>query len=128
MYIGDIYRPPNENFEFYNQFIEEFAPILVNLDKNNKDVILAGDFNIDILNINEKHISEYFDMPTSNSFNPKITIPARLTNTHATLIDNFLCKLTDNTLHTTSGVLIKMFSDHQPYFILLNNILTRDFP
>ncbi len=51
-----------------------------------------------------------------------------LTNTHGTLIDNFLCKLTDNTLDTTSGVLIKKFSDHQPYFILLNNILTKDSP
>ncbi len=47
LYIGNIYRPPKENLEFYNQFIEEVAPILVNLDKNNKDVILAGDFNID---------------------------------------------------------------------------------
>ncbi len=115
--------------EFYNQFIEEFSPILVNLDKNNKDVILAGDFNIDLLKINEKHIiSEYFDILTSNSFYPKITVPTRLTNTHGTLIDNFLCQLTDNTLHTTSGVLIKKVSDHQPYFILLNNILTEDSP
>ncbi len=36
LYIGNIYRPPKENLEFYNQFIEEFAPILVNLEKNNK--------------------------------------------------------------------------------------------
>ncbi len=49
LYIGNIYKPPKENLEFYNQFIEEFAPILVNLDKNNKDVILAGDFNIDFV-------------------------------------------------------------------------------
>ncbi len=113
----------------YNQFIEEFAPIFGNLDKNNKDVILAGDFNVDLLKINEKYIiKEYFDMLTSNSFYLKITVPTRLTNTHGTLIDNFLCKLTDNTLDTTSGVLIKMFSDHRPYFILLNNILTKDSP
>ncbi len=46
-------------------------------------------------------------MLTSNSFYPKITVPTQLTNTHGTLIDNFLCKLTDNTLDTTSGVLIK---------------------
>ncbi len=122
LYIGNIYRPPKENLEFYNQFIEELAPILVNLDKNNKDVILAGDFNI------EHIISEYFDMLTSNSFYPKIIVPTRLTNTHGTLIDNILCKLTDNTLDTTSGVLIKTFSDHQSYFILLNNILNKDSP
>ncbi len=54
LYIGNIYRPPKQNLEFYNQFIEEFAPILVNLKKNNKEVISAGDFNIDLLKINEK--------------------------------------------------------------------------
>ncbi len=114
---------------YLDVFIEEFAPILENLDKNNNGVILAGDFNIDLLKINEKHnVSVYFDMLTSNSFYPKITVPTRLTNTHGTLIDNFLCKLTDNTLDTTSGVLIKMFSEHQPYFILLNNIITKDSP
>ncbi len=129
LYIGNIYRSPKENLEFYNQFIEEFAPILVNLEKNNKDVVLAGDFNIDLLKINNKNIiNEYFHMLTSNSFYPKITVPTRLTKTHGTFIDNFLCKLTDNTLDTTSGVLTKMFSDHQPYFILLNNILTKDSP
>ncbi len=58
-------------------------------------------------------------MLTSNSFYPKITVPTRLTNTRGTLIDHFLCKLTDNTINITSGVLIKRFSDHQPYFILL---------
>ncbi len=33
LYIGNIYRPPKENLEFYNQFINEFAPILVNFEK-----------------------------------------------------------------------------------------------
>ncbi len=129
LYIGNIYRPPKENLEFYNQFINEFAPILLNLEKNNKDLILAGDFNIDLLKINEYNIiSEYFNMLMSNSFYPKITVPIWLTNNHGTLIDNFLCILTDNIVDTTSGVLIKRFSDHQPYLILLNNILTKDSP
>ncbi len=56
------------------------------------------------------------------SFYPKITLSTRLSNNHATLIDNFFCKLTETTLDTTSGILIKKFSDYQPYFILLNNI------
>ncbi len=36
LYIGNIYRPPKENLEFYKQFIEEFATILVNLEKITK--------------------------------------------------------------------------------------------
>jgi hypothetical protein len=114
--IGNIYRPPKENLEHYYEFINEFSPILQKFD-------------IDLLKINDKHvISEYFDMLTSQSFYPKITVPRRLTNNNGTLIENFLCKLTESTLDTTSGVLINKFSDHQPYFILLNNVHTRDPP
>ncbi len=29
LYIGNIYRPPKENLEFYNQFINEFAPLFL---------------------------------------------------------------------------------------------------
>ncbi len=72
LYIGNIYRSPKENLEFYDQFIDGFTSVLVILEKNNKEVILAGDFNIDLLKINGKHIiSEYFDMLTSNSFTLK---------------------------------------------------------
>ncbi len=62
-------------------------------------------------------ISEYFDILTSNSFYPKITVPTRLSSNHGTLIDNFFCTLTENTLDTTFHVLTNKFSDHQPYFI-----------
>ncbi len=67
-------------------------------------------------------------MLTSYSFYSQITVPTRLTNNHGTFMDNFLCKLTESTLDITAGVLIKRFSDHQPYFILLNNFQTRDSP
>ncbi len=127
IYIGNIYRSPKDNFEFYNEFINAFSPILENFEMNNKEVIVTDDFNIDLLKVNDEHIiSEYFDMLTSYSFYPKITVPTRLTNNHGTLIDNFLCKLAKSTIHTTAGVLIKKFSDHQPYFIHLNNVQIRD--
>ncbi len=97
--IGNIYRPLN-------------------------DVILAGDFNINILKINEKpKIIEYFDMLTNYSFFPKITLPTRLSIKHGTLIGNFFGKLTETTVYTTSGILVKKFSDHQPYFTLLDNFI-----
>ncbi len=58
----------------------------------------------------------------------KITVPTTLSNSHSTLIDNFFCNLTENTVDTTPGVLINKSSDHQPYFILLNNIITKESP
>ncbi len=121
--IGNIYRPPKDLIDKYQEFITELSPILGTLGTTNKEVIIAGDYNIDLLKINHKPIfSEYFDMLTSYSFYPKITLPTRFTTNHATLIDNFFCKLTEATLNTTSGILAKQFSDHQPYFTLLHDI------
>ncbi len=72
IYIGNIYRPPKENFEFYN----EFSPILEKSEMNNKEVIITGDFNIDLLKVNDQHIiSEYFCMLTSYSLYAKIAVP-----------------------------------------------------
>ncbi len=76
LYICNTYRPAKENLEFYDQFINEFTPILNKLEKNYTEVILGGDFNVDLLKINDKNIiSEYFDMLINNSFYPKITVP-----------------------------------------------------
>ena len=127
--LGNIYRRPLELLENYTQFINEISTHLSNLESGNTDVVIAGDYNINLLKINEKNIiSDYFDMLTSHSFYPKITLPTRLTNNNGTLIDNFLCKLTESTLNTTSGIIIEKISDHQPYFTILNNTLTGNNP
>ena len=127
--IGNIYRPPKELLEYYNEFITEFSIILKPLGTNINEVIFTGDFNIDLLKMNNKQIiSEYFDMLMGHRFYPKITLPTRLSNNHGTLIDNIFCKLSEITLDTTSGILTKKFSDHQPYFTILNNITVKDSP
>lgn len=120
--LGNIYRPPKDSIEHYNEFITEFSPILQQLSRANCDIALAGDFNINLLKLNSTPtIGEYFDMFTNCSFFPKITMPTRLSIKHGTLIDNIFCKLTENTHNTPSGILMKKFSDHQPYFTFLDN-------
>ncbi len=103
--------------------ITELTPILNKFESNKNGTIITCDFNIDLLKINDKHIfCEYFDLLICHNLYPKITLPIRLSNKHGTLIYNFFCKLTEPTIDTISGILIKKFSDHQPYFIMLNNI------
>ncbi len=95
-------------------------PVLTSIERENSECIISGDFNIDLLKLNGKQvICEYFDSVTESVFSPKITLPIQLSRNHGTLIDNFLCKLTENTLDTTSGILIKRFYYPQPYFISL---------
>ena len=58
------------------QFLNEFTAIISLIDKTNSDIIIAGDFNINLLKINEKNIvGEFFDMLISNRFYPHITLP-----------------------------------------------------
>ena len=37
-------------------FFSEFTPIITSFDKTKCDVIIAGDFNINLLKINEKEV------------------------------------------------------------------------
>ncbi len=105
--IGNIYHPNKDILEKYNKCINGFGQILNTLETNNNEVIITGDFNIDLLKINEKHVlSVHCDILTNHSFYPKITLPTRISDKHGTLIDNFICKLTKTTLDTTSGILI----------------------
>ncbi len=108
--IFNIYQAPMVQNEKYREFIQEISPLLVSMEKENSECIVAGDFNIDLLKINEKaFFSEFFDTLTENTFYPKITLPTRFMNTCGTLIDNLYCKLTKNTIDNTSGILIKRF-------------------
>ena len=54
--IGNIYRLPRNLNENYKQFLSEFTPIISSFDRTNSDVIIAGDFNINLLKINENEV------------------------------------------------------------------------
>ncbi len=89
--IGNIYHPSRDIVEKYSEFTNEFALVLDTLETMNSEVIISGDFNIDLLKIADKEVlAEYFDMFTSHSFIPKITLPTRLANKHGTLIEFFM--------------------------------------
>ena len=99
--IGNIYRPPRPLNEKYNEFLNEFTTVISSMQKNN--LILAGDYNINILNINEQeNCSKFFDMLTSFSLFPQITLLTRLTTCNGTLTDNFFCNLTKYILENTA--------------------------
>ena len=47
--IGNIHRPPRENLEKYNTFIEELNILLSSCDRSNHEIVICGDFNRDLL-------------------------------------------------------------------------------
>ena len=115
--LGNVYRPPRDLNENYQTFIDELTPVLYDLQKRQCEVVIAGDYNIDLLKVKQKLIfNQYLDTLISLSFFPKITLPTRFSNKRGTLIDNFLCKFSHGFLQTTAGIIPCGISDHFPYF------------
>ena len=118
--IGNFYRPPRPTHEDIKTFIKDMNAIFDKL-KNFKNVVLTGDFNINLLNFKIDSSVDYFiDNLMSNGYLPKITIPTRLTQRKGTLIDNFFVKFSESLSKTTAKVLKSKISDHLPYFISLD--------
>ena len=124
--IGNIYKPPRDNNNANNiyNFTTEIEQILQELSTANTEVLICGDYNINLLKLaGESHLADFFDMMLAHSFYPKITLPTRVNNSSgATLIDNIFCKLSSHTISTTSGIILDQLSDHYPYFVSLDNL------
>ena len=123
--IGVICRPPGHDLIEFNLEIEE---LLSNTFKNySKEIILAEDFNIDLLKINEhKDTNSFYNCMTSHLLIPTITRPTRITPTSASLIDNIFTnawsKVTDSFIIPTD------LSDHFPILTCLSLDTPRSRP
>ena len=114
--IGVLYRPPDTNISVFNDYLTE---ILSKIKTENKSLYLLGDYNINLLNIdNHRPSHEFTDLMFSHSLIPCITKPTRVTRTSATLIDNIFSNIITRNSDTISGVLYTDISDHFPIFYI----------
>ena len=106
--IGVVYRPPGGSIQ---GFRDEMDQVLT--DVRGLDGYIMGDFNVDLLKA-EAHgpTSDFMEGFMSKGFYPLISLPTRLTDTTATLIDN----IWTNNLRSTmvSGLVTVRVSDHLP--------------
>ena len=89
--VGCIYKHPCMDICTFNDHY--LNPLLDNLSKEaNKTIVLLGDFNIDLLNFDtSEYVSTFLDDLASNSLQPQILLPTRISNNSKTLIDNIFC-------------------------------------
>ena len=115
--IGIVYRSPKQNST--PEFTNCVNDLLEQISSENKEVILLGDTNIDLLKYNSsRHVSQYMEMIFSNSYVPIITKPTRVTNSSQTLIDHVIKKQSDTKY--IAGTIINDISDHYINYMLLN--------
>ena len=103
------------------RFKENFESILSQLSRENKNIFLTADFNINLLNC-ESHpeSNDFLLMLNSYFLLPYILQPTRITERSATLIDNIF----SNTYaaNTTSGNLVLRIPDHLPQLLIVDNV------
>ena len=96
-------------------------PLITKLSlEKNKNISIAGDFNIDLLKVSSHDSSsEFFDILSSNFILPTITIPTKLNSSgNHRLIDNIYSNIFNPDM--VSGNLTFNVSDgHLPSFVII---------
>ena len=96
-----------------------FEPLLKKLSHENKNIFLAGDYNINLLHSDtNEQTSTFLNNLSSNLFIPHIILPTRITSKSKTLIDNIFSNSTNFTSFV-SGNLTSTISDHLPQFFTI---------
>lgn len=117
--VLNMYRHPNKGSvaEFQSD-LENIFQILKNEGKN---VIILGDININLLKIQNDKIKDYINNLIINSYTPCLTLPTRITDSTATLIDHIYIKLKQTEINDRiiTGNLLTDITDHLPNFLLL---------
>ena len=113
--IGGIYNHPRGNISHFNSALD----ISISKIDSCNNVILAGDFNINIINYEKDDVLSYLTLLLSHSFQPCISYPSRITPYSATCIDHIFVRRTASTMRSLmySGLFFCDISDHLPCFI-----------
>ena len=93
------------------------------LSKEQKQVFLLGDFNINLLNYNDHQpTNDFLDSLASNSFIPYNLHPTKITSHSKTLTDNIFSKYIYHEI--ISGDITATMFDHLPQFSFVPKILS----
>ncbi len=121
--LGCTYRHPHSaNIDDFSNYMKT---CLEKLSKENKEIYISGDFNIDLLkyDTNMKY-QEFYNQMTTYGLLPQILQPSRITETTSTIIDNiYTNNLTNDIL---SGNILVQISDHLLQFSSVNKNISRD--
>ena len=113
--IGTIYRSPS--FPKAQEFTNSLSVLIDNIQHENKHIIITGDFNIDLLQIATVAPNmEFLDMLISYNLLPKISLPTRITQSSATLIDHIWSNIPPE--KAVAGTLTTDITDHFSNFII----------
>ena len=127
--VGCINKYPYMDIcTFHDHYLN---PLLDNLSKKaKKTIVLLGDSNIDLLNFDtSEYVSTFLDDLASNSLQPQIPLPTRISNNSKTLIDSIFCNIPNPLVKSAiTGNISSSISDHLPQFFILPEFFSKSPP
>ncbi len=113
--IVSLYRPPNTDVKVFDLKLSKYIKNIIASSKNKK-LILTADWNIDFLKASSNSVTDQFlNNMLSFGLLPTITVPTRITETTATLLDNFFTNFSLDKILTRA--IYDDISDHLPILI-----------
>ena len=116
--IGGIYRHPKSNLDHFNAALKT----TINQINDNTLCLLLGDININLLHDTDEKVNNYLNNLFEKNFIPCITLPTRITDHSASIIDHIFIKPPKKLLQhkCSSGNIFTDLSDHLPNFTFFN--------
>ena len=112
-----MYHHASSDLDNFGDYLHE---ILSNPAVSNKQVLILGDFNVNLLNYNS-HTSttNFVNFLFSKQFLPYIVHPSRVSENSSNLIDNIFSNISYN--ETVSGNILTHITDHFPQFLIIKH-------
>ena len=111
--IGEIFRSLSVSVSSFMDILSEKLQLL---EKQNHDVVLMGDFNINLVQPLTSSANDLLMLTSGSTLSPSITIPTRVAeNTHS-LIDSTFSTLSP----LSASVIVSDMSDHFPLFTVFD--------
>ena len=109
---GTIYRSPQTNQEASTQFFNHLENTLKTLNKSKNRSFIMGDFNIDLLDVNNNNLETYVETMFDYNFYPLINKPTRIVKDKFSAIDHIWTNVTGAQIK--SAILAHEIADHLP--------------
>ena len=114
------YGPPNGD---PNKLENHFKNILSKQEINNKELVFVGDFNINVLDFNErKMVQNFVNLIFRHGLIPTINKPTRVIRNTATVIDHIITNSVINAKFKT-GIIKTDISDHFPILFIFKCVV-----
>ena len=118
--VGCIYKHPHMDIDNFSK--NYISPFLQQISKENKQLVLLGDFNINFLNFNDvDSVKNFVDTLESSFLLPSILLPTRVTATSSTLLLIISSFLLQN-IKSLPEIFLLLYLTNYPNILYLNRI------